>query len=360
MRDERVVESAGVGEGSEVVERPAGRLVFAYSGLGSVWPGMGRGLLAEPVAARILERCEELVRQSEGWSLLEQVTAGREVCRLGDPTVAQPALFAMQAALTELWRSWGVDPDAIVGTSVGEIAAAYAAGALDLEVACRVAVCRGRAVGSMSGSGSMAVVGMSARDIGELIGSVAGRLWVAVDLSPAHTLIAGDREAVAAVGPLVRERGATWELRYPDHPLHSPLMEPARRELAALENVVPRTPDRPIFSSLTGGQAPPGAYGPVYWARTLVSPVLLQDAVLAATADGPATVVEIGPRASLTPMMRLTLAARRRPATVLPSMSAHADARGGMLEAAARLSALRHRPDLVRPSASARESLRRR
>ncbi|QFZ20322.1 acyltransferase domain-containing protein [Saccharothrix syringae] len=320
------------------------RVLFVYSGLGSVWPGMGVDLLGEPVAARVLKRCADLVGDREGWSLLEQLTAGPGASRLHDPRVAQPALFAVQAALTRLWRYWGVEPDLVVGTSVGEIAAAHAAAVLTLEDGLRVAVRRGEAVASARGTGCMVTVGLPATTVEVLI-DPAERLWPAVYLSPALTLVSGDRDDAAALGERVRQCGGQWQVRHRDYPLHSPLMRSARAALAAaVEGIAVHPPDRPVFSTLTGAPASSGAYGPDYWAETLVSPVRVQDAVLAAAeaAGGTVTAVEIGPRASMTPPVQATYAAHGVRAAVVPSMGVHRPARHTLLQAAAHLYVLGH------------------
>ncbi|REE99974.1 acyltransferase domain-containing protein [Thermomonospora umbrina] len=334
--------------GGRASRRDRAQVLFAYGGIGSTWPGMGRSLLAEPTAASFLQRCERLMAEmseAAGWSLIAELSAGKDVSRLADPAIAQPALFCMQAALTEVWRAWGLEPDMVAGMSVGEIAAAYAARVFDLETALRVALSRGRAVATARGLGCSVAVALPAQDVASLI-TPEDRVWVSVLLGPDLTLASGTRDSVTALTDRVRRHGGRWEMRNPDHPFHCPLMQPAQGHLfSALGDLALRNPDRPIFSSLNGAAAPNGAYGPPYWAETLVSPVQAQGAVLSAAADGPITVVEISPRALMTEPIRKSLARHPHRATVLPSMRAHRPAYECLLSTVGELRSLGYELD---------------
>jgi acyl transferase domain-containing protein len=143
-----------------------GGLVFVFAGQGPQWPGMGRELLAqERVFRETFEQCDELLRPHLGESLFHALD--REGS-LDHTSIAQPALFALEVSLAALWRSWGIEPDAVVGHSVGEIAAAWAAGVLSLEDAARVAAVRGRSMEPACGQGAMAAVELSERPPGPL------------------------------------------------------------------------------------------------------------------------------------------------------------------------------------------------
>src|SRR5262249_41895452 len=134
-------------------------LTFVFSGQGPQWWAMGRQLLAdEPVFRDVLHRCDALIAGlGSGWSLLRELTADEPDSRLNETAIAQPAIFAVQAGLAGLWRSWGVEPDALVGHSVGEVAAAYAAGVLSLEDAVCVIYHRGRCMSTAAGGRMLAV-----------------------------------------------------------------------------------------------------------------------------------------------------------------------------------------------------------
>src|SRR5690606_8518111 len=127
------------------------RIAFVFPGQGSQWAGMGRELLAgEPVFRAAIERCAAALAPHVEWSLREQLEAGAALDRID---VVQPALFAMEVGLAALWRAWGVTPDAVIGHSLGEVAAAHVAGALSLEDAARVICVRSRLLHTVSGRG---------------------------------------------------------------------------------------------------------------------------------------------------------------------------------------------------------------
>ncbi|MER5350216.1 acyltransferase domain-containing protein [Kitasatospora sp. NPDC002551] len=322
-----------------VVPRPArSRLVFVYGGQGSQWPGMGRSLLADPVAARVLLRCEEVVRELAGWSLLEQLEAPREASRLDDTSVTQPAIFAVEAALTELWRSWGVEPDAVVGHSVGEIAAAVAAGAFGLEEGLRIAVLRGRVMARSHGQGRMAVVGLPVAEVRTLIEPYGGRLFVAAVNSPVNTVVGGLPQEVAALEAQVRERKAFWMAMPGEYAFHTPVLDPLRGELVdALGALAPAGRTVPLYSTVTGGLAGPDALDARYWADNMTLPVRFADALQAAAGEGHTLVVEAGPHAVLSTAVRQSLEGRVAGLTTAASMRAGAEARATMLDAAGAL-----------------------
>src|SRR5258708_22648493 len=138
------------------------RVAFVMSGQGPQWWGMGRELMRyEPVFRQSIERCDAAMRPSARFSLLQELGRSEDVSQMHRTEIAQPAIFAMQMALTELWISWGVRPAAIVGHSVGEVAAAYVAGVFSLEEAARVIVLRARFMDDCArGEGTMLAVGL--------------------------------------------------------------------------------------------------------------------------------------------------------------------------------------------------------
>ncbi|MBE8524598.1 SDR family NAD(P)-dependent oxidoreductase [Amycolatopsis sp. H6(2020)] len=317
-------------------------LVFVYSGQGSQWPAMGVGLLADPTARGVLESCDEAVRELAGWSLLDELTAPREASRMDDTTYAQPAIFAVQAALSALWRHRGVVPDAVIGHSVGEIAAAHTAGAFDLRTALHIVVRRAEAMASTRGLGAMAAVGLPAETVAELLRPFDGRLHVAAINSPAGTVVAGDRAALDDLRTQVAERGVLWRIVAPHYAFHTPLMRPAAAGLLEqLGDLVPAPVQLPVFSTVHGGPAGPAAFTAGYWADNILRPVLFRDALHAAAGRRATTVVEVGPHAVLGTAVGQTLP----DATVLASMRAGQDPRETMLDAAGGLHVLGHAVD---------------
>jgi acyl transferase domain-containing protein/acyl-CoA synthetase (AMP-forming)/AMP-acid ligase II len=326
--------------------RPAGqlRLIAVYSGQGSQWPGMGRELVAEPAAAAVIDRCDAVVRDLAGWSLREALTAPREASRLDRTEVAQPAIFAMQAALTELWRRRGVEPVAVIGHSVGEIAAAYAAGVYDLETACALAVHRGAAMGSTRGAGAMAAVGLGLEQAHALIAGAGGKVSIAAINSPVSTVLTGDKDALAALEGEARARGAFWAVVQEEYAFHGPGMEVVAGALiAALDGLAPRSPSRPLYSTVTGDLAEALPMDAPYWVRNMTKPVLFSQALRAAAGPEHHVVLEIGPKTTLTMPAIQSLDGIGAGVTAVGSMRVRCDARETMLEAAGALHVLGHR-----------------
>src|SRR5579872_5522125 len=177
------------------------KLVFVFPGQGSQWFGMGRTLLKqEAVFREAVERCDRAMRPHGNWSLLAELTASDPAhSRLNEVDVLQPALFAIQVALAALWRFWGIEPDAVVGHSMGEIAAAYVAGALTLEDAAQVICSRSRIVRSTIGHGAMAAVELSMADARRALIGYEDRVSIAVSNGPTSTVLSGDLAALEAI-----------------------------------------------------------------------------------------------------------------------------------------------------------------
>ncbi|SNS94744.1 MULTISPECIES: type I polyketide synthase [unclassified Azospirillum] len=275
------------------------RTGFVFSGQGSQWAGMGRDLLAtEPVFRAAVEQADALVEPLTGWTISAMLADGG---RLEETAVAQPVLAVLQIALTRLLAHWGVAPDAVAGHSVGEIAAAHAAGLLDMAQAMRVAVHRGRVMQAVHGDGAMAAVNLPPD---ELSGLIAGTgLDIAAINAPASCVVAGPEgglAALAAKGVAMRR----LDVRYAFHSRSMRGLQPDLR--AALDGLV-SAPDGPVrlYSTLTGrrrdGQA---RFDAGYWADGIAAPVRFADAVAAMVTDGVELFVEVGPHAVLTRSVR--------------------------------------------------------
>ena len=218
--------------------------MFVYSGQGSQWAGMGRQLLAdEPAFAAAVAELEPVFVEQVGFSL-QQVLAD------GEPVVGidrmQPVLVGMQLALTALWRSYGVEPDAVIGHSMGEVTAAVVAGALSPAEGLQVIATRSRLMSRLAGQGAMALLELDAEATEALIADYP-EVTVAVYASPRQTVIAGPPEQVDAVIAAVTPRtgwrgGSNMEVAS-----HTALMDPILPELrAALADLAPQTPDDPV------------------------------------------------------------------------------------------------------------------
>jgi acyl transferase domain-containing protein/acyl-CoA synthetase (AMP-forming)/AMP-acid ligase II len=319
------------------------RLIAVYAGQGAQWPGMGRALARHPAADEVIERCEAVVHRLSGWSLRDQLFAARERSRMDDTVVAQPAIFTVQAALTQVWRAWGVRPDAVIGHSIGEIAAAYAAGYLTLEQACEIAVRRAAAMGRTRGSGMMAVVGLDRRETAELIAPYGAAVSIAAVNSPRNTVVAGARPAIVDLAGAARSRGVFWSVIQEEYAFHTPAMADSAQALRAhLGGLTPAQPVLAAYSTVTGGPAEPGFAGAEYWARNVTEPVLFEEALRRAAGAGHNTVLEIGAHPALATPILQCLDGYGTGVVAVESMRAQRDGLASMLDAAGALHVLGH------------------
>lgn len=260
-------------DGAPVGRRP--RIAFAFSGQGTQRLGMGRAIYeASPVFRSVID----------GASLFDVLFQGE----LERTDIAQPALVALEMALFEVWRAWGIEPDVVIGHSVGEIAAASAAGVIAPADAVRFAAARGRLM-HQTGTGLMAMVFGSL----DTVAPWSRELTVAAINSPTHTVVSGPPTAVESAVADLRDRGIGAQALPGHRAFHSPLMDPILDELESEASRLTLSPPRlPIVSTLSGAPAGADFAGPAYWRRQAREPVQFARAIEAANAD---IVVPIGP-----------------------------------------------------------------
>ncbi|MCU0680702.1 MAG: amino acid adenylation domain-containing protein [Polyangiaceae bacterium] len=329
--------AAGVHEGGER------RVVWAFPGQGGQHAGMGAALHAhEPAFREAFDRCAARLAPEYGVDLRRALDAGDDEARgwLEGTALGQPALFAVEYALSALWKSWGVSPVAVVGHSVGEYAAAVAAGVFELDDALALVAARARLVESLPRGAMLAVA------LGE--GALAGRLPESVAIAAVNErdrcVVSGPPEAIAALeASLSSERVACRRLGAA-HAFHSPAVEPLVAEFRALVAARPRRrPSLPIVSCVTGDWLEAEqAVDPAYWARHLREPVRFAAALeRLASPDSVAReahLLELGPGAALSAFARrLATPAGRLAVASLPRADEGRDALEATLEAAARL-----------------------
>ncbi|WP_394836994.1 SDR family NAD(P)-dependent oxidoreductase [Pendulispora rubella] len=321
------------------VDRASGRgarprIAFVFGGQGSQWPAMAADLLREePVFRAALVRCDAIMAPHLGRSLVK-LLAGPDEAWLESTEVAQPAIFAMQVALTELWRSWGIEPDAVAGTSMGEVTAAHVAGALDLESAATLMCVRSRIASRLAGKGAMAVLDVSAEDARGMLRDFADRVWIAGIAGPRSTVLSGDRTALQHMMDRAAERRVRCGLIRVNYASHSPYTNDVLADLReALTGLHPRAGRIPFYSSVTGGRRNGAELDAEHWLRTERAPWDLSAAVETLLADGYQLFLDVNPHPVLTEAMQQSLVrAGAIDATTLASLRRGERGRAALLD----------------------------
>ena len=310
---ERLTELAEAGP-IEHALKPA-KVAFVYTGQGSQWVGMGQALYEqEPVARAVLDRCEAVFQEVRGTSLLDVMFGRNEaVGPLNDTAWEQPALFALECALTALWSSVGVRPAVVMGHSVGELAAAHAAGVFSLEDGMRFAATRGILLSGTEEGAMAAVFAPAERVAAELEGlngaaggnDASGGIGCNISAdNGSHQVVSGTVPGIEAVMKHFESAGIRARRLNTTRAFHSALVEPALDALeASLDGVTVNAPSIAVVSNLTGQAVEPEhVFGGAYWKRHAREPVAFARSVGTLAALGVDLVVEIGPHAILASM----------------------------------------------------------
>ncbi|MDI2127093.1 type I polyketide synthase [Yinghuangia seranimata] len=300
-------ESARVIRG--VAEHQAGPVVFVFPGQGSQWAGMGRRLYAESeVFARGIDDCAKALAPWLDWSLVDVLSGAESAPSLDRVDVVQPALFAVMVSLARVWRSLGVVPDAVVGHSQGEIAAACVSGVLSLEDAARIVALRARALTGLAGQGGgMSAVSASPAWVRDRLAPWSGRLSVAAVNGPASVVLSGDAEALDGFAAAAAADGVRVRRVKVDYASHSHHIEGIRdRLLADTAGIAPGGSTAAFHSTVTGGPLDPARLGGAYWYDNLRSMVRFGEVVERLMRDHGGVFVEVSPHPVLTVAMEET------------------------------------------------------
>jgi acyl transferase domain-containing protein len=278
------------------------KVVFVFPGQGSQWLGMGKELfLREKVFRNAIVECDEAFRMYTDWSLIEQLHATQENSRLNEINVVQPAIYAVQVALAKLWMSWGVKPQAVVGHSMGEVAAAHIAGILSTDDAARIICTRSRLMKTVSGrGGAMAVTELSLTEAEKISAQYGGKVSVAVNNSYKSTVVAGDKECIDKILESLEKKGFFCRLIKVDVASHSPQMDPLKEELrSALHGISPKKSKISFMSTVRCKVMEGTDMNADYWVDNLRGTVQFASAVDALLKTNHFTFVEANPHPAL-------------------------------------------------------------
>lgn len=286
------------------------RIVFMFTGQGAQYAGMCRELYeTQPAFRRVIDRCQEVLAGELDVPLLDVLYADDRAERINQTAYTQPALFAVEYALAELWRSWGVHPDACLGHSVGEYVAACLAGVFSLEDGLRLVAARGRLMQQLPADGAMAMVHADVRTLEPILSHHRDRLSVAAINSPSNTVVSGQRDALQAVVAALDASQVKWQMLPNSHAFHSQLMEPMLDEFERCASAVAfSAPAITVISNRDGLPAGDAIATPSYWRHHAREAVHFMAAIAHLERQGPAVFIEIGPHPALTPMARDTWA----------------------------------------------------
>ena len=276
-----------------------GRSVFVFPGQGSQWLGMGREPAeCSPVFAARLNECAEALAPFVDWSL-HDVLAGKLGFEAAD--VVQPALWAVMVSLAAVWEAAGVTPDAVLGHSQGEIAAACVAGILTIEDAARVVALRSRALRVLAGKGGMLSIAEPAANVRERLGPWGDRVSVAAVNGPAATVVSGDPQALKELQASVEAKGLRARMIQVDYASHSAQVDALEDEIRdVLAGITPQAARIPMVSAMTGEPVAGPELDAGYWYASLRSPVEFDRAVRALADGGHRTFIETSPHPVLT------------------------------------------------------------
>lgn len=272
------------------------KTAFVFNGMGSQWQGMGEELLRrEPVFREAVEKVDGVFQLLAGWSIVDRLNDDEFRTRINEAEVTQPCIFAVQVGLAALWRSRGIEPDFIVGHSVGEAAASFVAGVLSLEDATRVIYHRSRLQHTLRGQGRMLALGLPAELAESILRRFHGSVSIAAINSPSSVTLSGDADALSELHQEMEAQQTFCRFLQVDVPYHCGRMDAIRDELrSSLAGLTSHPAKIPFYSTVTGALITDPQLDAEYWWQNVRQPVLFSAAMEALISAGAGTFIEVG------------------------------------------------------------------
>ncbi len=302
-------ETVGILKGRPI-RTPPPRVVFLFTGQGSQYVGMGRQLYeTQPLFRQILGQGDQILKSQKDQSLLELLYpdqgSDEEITKLEETQNTQPALFILEYALAQLWISWGIQPAAVMGHSIGEYVAACIAGVFSFEEGVQLVAERGRLIQTLCEKGEMVAVFAPEQKIRSLLPAFVGGVGIAAINGPESVVISGRKEAVQQLVNQITSDGVETKSLSVSHGFHSPLMDPVLPDFERiLAQIDLKQPQIPLISNLTGERASSEIITPKYWCRQLRQPVQFSTGINTLYRQGYDVFLEIGAKPTLIQMGR--------------------------------------------------------
>ncbi|WP_228853307.1 type I polyketide synthase [Aegicerativicinus sediminis] len=273
------------------------KVAFVFSGQGGQWFSMGKELIeSEPVFYQSIKEINTLIIEFYGWSVTDFLMDKTEFSEVEQINKIQPAIFAIQISLVKLLSSWGISADAVVGHSMGEVAAAYVSGALNLEDAIQVICSRSELLTSLEGRGCMMVTELTPDEASKVLMGYVDEISIAAINGPKSTVLSGDHTKMIEIKATLEANNLYCKLVKVNVASHSPQIELLKQEMIeGLDGIYSKRSQIPIYSTVTGDQSKEGIFDAVYWFENLRKPVLFSQTINSLMLKGHSVFIEIGP-----------------------------------------------------------------
>ncbi len=309
------------------------KIAFVYSGQGPQWWAMGRELFRQDALFKdTITRISTLLEPYTNWSLIDELHKNEDESRLDQTEIAQPALFAIQVALTAVWKELGIVPDSVTGHSIGEIAAAHVSGILSLEDAVKVVFHRSKLMQEATGLGKMAAVDLPYDELKKILAGYEDNVSLGAHNSYTSNVISGEEKAIDAILSKLQTQDVFYKKLPVNYAFHSPQMQPFSARLRdAIRGITIHRMKIPVISTVTGKTAQDKDYGPDYWGRNIRECVQFSDAIDLLLEQEHTIFIEVGPHPVLKNYIRQNLEKQNRTAFILPSLRRKEAERAQML-----------------------------